>query len=531
MSLLKNINIINKLISNCKKIFINKKIRNVIFFIIISLIFSLSFRQAPIYQSNQHTKFLHGFAKADYGYLRNDWLAKTIDPLPEFSFLVYLTIKFLNEYFFYFYFVIILGVFIYCLLKISDNLFFNDSNKSVKILLFTIIITLHSTLLDSYFFKFFKYKITELLMEKGVAEQYLLGSYFQPCVFGVFLLLSILLFLKERQYLSIIFLAIPSIFHSTYLFSSAILTLTYMIIIYIDKKNLKKVFLLGVFSFILVFPVLVYNLIYLGPTSSEITRQALNIIVNFRIPQHTDLSRWINLDAILKLIIIMIAIIMTKGKKIFLILFVPCLIAVLSIILQLFINNDFIAFLAPWRVSVWLVPLSTSLIISYLINLIFKKINILNIKMINITIYLVCGIIILSHITYGMNGLIKQFNEYLNKDHGQMMNYVNEYKKTSDVFLIPPDLMEFRLNTGVPVFVTYKSHPYKDVELLEWYERIAIAQNIYNNNTKNNCNLIEKLKKEYNITHVVIKKKQFEWNLICAEEIYRDNDYKIYKIK
>jgi len=34
---------------------------------------------------------------------------------------------------------------------------------------------------------------------------------------------------------------------------------------------------------------------------------------------------------------------------------------------------DFIGFLAPWRVSVWLVPISTCIMIGYLISIINNK--------------------------------------------------------------------------------------------------------------------------------------------------------------
>jgi len=103
MNLFKNnFDLINIIINKSKKMFSNIIFKKVLFFVIITLIFGLAYRQAPIYQSNQHTKFLHGLAKADYGYLKNDWLSRTVDPLPEFSFLVFLTAKFLNEYFFYF---------------------------------------------------------------------------------------------------------------------------------------------------------------------------------------------------------------------------------------------------------------------------------------------------------------------------------------------------------------------------------------------------------------------------------------------
>lgn len=30
----------------------------------------------------------------------------------------------------------------------------------------------------------------------------------------------------------------------------------------------------------------------------------------------------------------------------------------------------------------------------------------------------------------------------------------------------------FRLTTGLPIFINWKTHPYKDFEVIEWYEKL-----------------------------------------------------------
>ncbi|HEY62281.1 MAG TPA: hypothetical protein G4N95_06475, partial [Anaerolineae bacterium] len=51
-------------------------------------LFTLAYSQAPLYTSNQNQYFLHGLAKAGYGFLANDWLANTLDSTPVFSLIV-----------------------------------------------------------------------------------------------------------------------------------------------------------------------------------------------------------------------------------------------------------------------------------------------------------------------------------------------------------------------------------------------------------------------------------------------------------
>jgi hypothetical protein len=532
MNLLKNnFRLLNTIIKKSKKIFKNKKIRALIFFLLIMIIFSFTFRQAPIYNQNQHTKFLHGLAQAGYGNLKNDWLANTIDPLPVFTFLIFLTAKFLNKYFFYLHYMIILGVFIFSIFKISDTLFFEDKTNIIKLLFFTIIITLHSVFLDTFFFRIFRYRITALLMENGVAQQHLLGSYFQPCVLGVFLLLSIFIFLKKKPFVAILFLGITSTFHSAYIFSSAILTLTYMIITFIEERNIKKVFLLGLFSLILVLPVLIYNFIYLGPTSQEISNKALDVFVSKRFAVHADPRKWIDIDAILKLIIIFIAALLTRKKRIFLIIIIPLSVGVLSTIFQLFFDNDLIGFLTPWRVSTWLVPLSTSVIVAYLLNLAFSKMHILNLRLVHKILLYCCFFMIFIHVSYGIYGTVKQFDEYVNNDKREMIKYVKENKSINDVYLIPPKLYDFRVNTGAPVFITYKSHPYKDIEILEWHRRVELSKRFYNKSDENKCAVLANIRQDYKITHVILQEEHFDIKFDCLEEIYKDNEYGVYKIR
>jgi hypothetical protein len=45
--------------------------------------------------------------------------------------------------------------------------------------------------------------------------------------------------------------------------------------------------------------------------------------------------------------------------------------------------------------------------------------------------------------------------------------------KNLDQRVISPDLQSFRLATGVPIFVDFKSIPYKDGEVLQWRNHAA----------------------------------------------------------
>jgi len=145
----------------------------------------------------------------------------------------------------------------------------------------------------------------------------MVGRAFQPSVFGVFLIFSIYLFLRNRIYWSVFFLAFSSTLHTAYLFSSGILTLSYMIIIYKEERKLLKPFLIGLFSLILILPVTIHYLIALKATSPELSIKAMDILVNIRIPHHADPKIWLNTAAYLKIILVGIALFIVRKKDSF----------------------------------------------------------------------------------------------------------------------------------------------------------------------------------------------------------------------
>jgi|GEM_PF-115458 len=516
---------------NLLKTKLNKKFFiNLLIVFLLLIVFCMTYRQGPLYRSNQHTKFLHGLAMAGYGNLKNDWTANTIDPLPVFTSIVFIVYKFMHEYVFYILFMVIIAFYIYSISKLNFDIFKYNNNLQ-KLVFFIIFLTLHSTVLfDSLTYKYLHTRLIEWFFENGVADQYLIGRLFQPCVFGVFLLFSIYLFYKERYYISVIFLGVAANIHTAYLFSAAILTLAYMIYILIYKRSFLTSFFIGVISLILVVPIILFNYFYLGPTDPETMKKSLDIIVHFRIPQHSIPLLWINASTFVKIGLISAALFIIRKTRIFLIILIPFITAIVFTIIQIFIKSDFIAFLHPWRVSVWLVPISTGIIIGYLVSLFSKTITGLSVRNKKIA-YIFCGFVLLANFSLGMNGFIKEFKNYLNIDHGPMMNFVEKNKKIDDKYLIPVDMSDFRLNTGAPILITEKTHPYKDVELIEWYDRILLAIKFYDSNTENRNEIIKILKNDYKITSVVLKKKHFFIKSDLLEEYYNDGEYAIRKIK
>src|SRR5262245_50561360 len=85
--------------------------RNLLLFLLGTVLFAAAYTQAPLYYSNQNQYFLHGLARAGDGVLQEDWLANTADPTPIFSGLVAVTATFLHPWAFHVYYALLMGAY------------------------------------------------------------------------------------------------------------------------------------------------------------------------------------------------------------------------------------------------------------------------------------------------------------------------------------------------------------------------------------------------------------------------------------
>ncbi len=511
-------------------------------FIVLALIFGICYTQDPLYTQNQTTKFLFGLANAGVGFLKEDWLANTIDPLPVFSFLVTITYRYLTEYAFYFYYLLLLGLYLYSNIGIVSILYKINRSKLKCLTYLVLILAIHCIHIKLFAFD------TGFHLHSGVAKQYVLGSYFQPSTFGVFLIFSIYAFLRKNNFLAVLALALAATFHPTYISSAGIITLSYMIILYKEEANLKKVILIGAFAFILILPVFSYMYLTFHSTSPEIGEKARSILVNIRIPHHSVPKAWLkDSTAYVQILIVFYATYLVRKTRLFVIMFFPAVIATLLTIIELLIGNNTLAFIAPWRFSAFLVPISTFIITAYFVSALFDKFHkqiIKNKK--NITILSVAILLGLL-----LAGSIKQVDKFTPKGSSipNMMNFVKKTRQAGYQYLIPFDVVntvdvkvdekkeneifnleEFRLYTGVPILVNFKSHPYKDVEVIEWYKRVLIAQRFYESKDNKSCDLLKNIAADYGVTHVVFQINHFYTKCDGLEKHYENKRYLVYRI-
>ncbi|WP_144864772.1 DUF6798 domain-containing protein [Hyella patelloides] len=508
-------------------IFSNKKLL-LLRFLLFATVFSLAYTQEPIYNSpenadgNQNTKFLYGLAQAGLGFLNQDWTANTIDPLPPFTFLVKFTYKYIHhEYAFYLYYGLIMGLYVTSLFGIVNYVYRLEDSLTKILLYLAFFLSIHTVNLEFGTFD------TAWHLHSGVAQQYILGAVLQPCTFGVFILLSIWLALYKRYYWAVLASAFAATFHPAYIFSVAVFTLSYVLFVF--PKDSQKAIAIGFLSLLLVLPIFSYMYFTFPATTPAIKKQAIDIIVNFRISHHSIPEVWLATGiSHLQSLVTIAGLYLIRNTSLFRILLIPFITAFYLTILQVILDNDFIGFIAPWRLSVFLVPISTALIIAAFVSFITKLVG----KQSTINHVLVgISLVIISALT--VQGFDKQIALFQYRGESTpMLNFVKTNKQAEYTYLIPPNsqqLQKFRLYTGVPIFVNKKSHPYKDTEVIEWHNRVIRSNQVYEPK-RNRCQLLQQLDTDYELTHVVAEiENQFSCSFLTT--LYRDRKYVIYTIQ
>ena len=518
------------------------------------ILFCMAYSQAPLYYSNQNQYFLHGFTKTKLGYLEKDWLGNTTDPTPLFSGLVCLSITWLNENIFYIYYAILQGIFLSCAWMI-----FHRKAKAISFdighyaLFSAIFILINSAALRWLSYRLFGHDYPWFL-QAGVAGQYILGAMFQPSNFGVFLLLGLSLFLIEKHISATVFTCLAGILHTTYLLSGAFIILGFQLYLVLDGK-LKKAVLIGLLALLLVAPSVIYAAINFQPSTSEGFKEAQEFLVKFRLPHHCLPGLWLDWIAYLQIVWIMFSIFLLREQKELTVILVPFLLGALLTVLQVATQSNTLALLFPWRISAVLVPLATMVILA-------ESMVLLNPFISNLKALLPSIIVMVTLALLGIAIPALKVGFVINETENAILAHIKTNKTVDDLYLIPVnvpnlaattrgslssdfkpigkkttdsrivpiEMQRFRLYAQAPLFIDFKSIPYKDEDVLEWHRRLLLAQNWQKRLLESKSPELLKELRAQKISHIVTTSK-VELDQTEVELKFSDDYFKLWKIK
>jgi hypothetical protein len=479
------------------------------------LLFGLAYSQSPLYTSNQNQYFLHGFARASIGFLEHDWLANTVDPTPVFTALVQFTIMHLGEALFYLYALTLLGIYSLSLYQIAVQAINFNPNREQRALLVGALILIHSAALRLVLSRTLGGE-WEYLLDGGVAGQRLLGPVLQPSMFGALLLLSIQSFLSGHRLRALVLSSMAASIHATYLLGAALITLSYLYLIWREQRSLRQVIVYGLLALGLVAPAIGYLLSSFIPPSGA----AQQILVEFRLPAHTDPNLWIDITTLVKLGLVGLALAAARKTSLFPILLFSLVIGLGLSLLQFVLDSPGLALLFPWRVSTYLVPLASAILLATLIQRLVKTIPVW-------TSYVgIVSLAALGMISFGLK--LQEQRELASKP---VLEHVQATAGDGDLFLIPPKMQDFRLDSLAPAFADFKSIPYRSDEVLEWHQRNRMLDWFYRDTLADiDCDLVARFRDEYGVTHVLLGPLQMGLECANLTALYDDGSYALMKI-
>jgi hypothetical protein len=499
-------------------------------------LFGLAYAQAPLYTSNQNQYFLHGLAQAGRGNLGQDWLANTADPTPLFTGLVRLTAGLLDERLFYLYFLLLAAVYLHSLWGIADRLFGLSSSRGRSVLFLATFFALHSAGLRIALGRFAGGG-WEYLFDGGVAGQRMLGTVLQPSTFGVLLLLAVDQFLRGRPYRSAAAAAAAALLHPTYLLGAAVLVSSMVWLLYRRERNLRLPLRVGGLALALVLPALIYNARTFLPASPA----ALQILAQVRVPEHAVVAEWIEPAAAVKLAMILLAIYLVRGSPLSGILAVGTGAALLLTAVQLLTGSHSLSLLFPWRITTYLVPLASSVLAGWgartAADWLARGHRSLQPAGLGTgwadpnvprgARALGLAAMALSVVS-GLAWSALQFAQQQADPARRVLAFVELQREPGQVYLIPPRLQDFRLVTGAPAMVDFKSIPYRGDQVLEWYDRLRLADLVYRDRIEQvNCERLGDAAREYGVTHLVLDDDLLGLDCPGLRWLYVDSSYAV----
>lgn len=539
--------------------------QKILFYLLVSVLLVLVYPLDLYFPTgNQCIYFFWGIKNAGFGFLEHDFLAKQADPFPLFSWLVQYSYSLFDSNSFLFWYWLLNLVYVIAFFEIAEDVSKQLSLKLNKVLFTLLFLFANSTIIWGFFFSRFFNLDLRWAWDSGFAEQGVLRGYFQPSVFGVFILLSVALFAKRRFLPAFVSAAAAACFHANYLLVSVVFISVYLLFL-LKEKNYKTAIIGGVVSLAIVLPYLLYVLKNFGISSPETLEYIRN---NIKGHIHFDYKVWMNAEAFLQLVLIGFALWFTRKTTLIFPVIIGLVVLVALTLITYASGSIFLLNLTPWRISVVLVPVAVAVVVVHISSITNSKLSnliisivlsatlsalyfrifgnnsndfILKWRILTLIVFVATFAIVLllekylPHVNFknlsplatmflivclGLSGILHHKNDM--ESEKELMAFVRKNSSEKDQYLVPPEMTDFRLSTGLPVFVD--STIYHSNALSEWDKRIKIANRFF---AASDSVLLDSLMRNCGITHIIAK-ENFDFNI--GKEVFRNNRYAIFEV-
>lgn len=398
--------------------------------------------------------------------------------------------------------------------------------------------------------------------QAGVAGQYILGPGLQPSAFGVLLVASLAAFANGRPVLAGGLAGAAVAMHTTYGLPAGLLVLGYVAALWRTGRP-RTALGVGLLALLVAAPAVGYAAVTFRQTD-PISFDHANFLARFRIPHHAVVGVWFDGVAMAQIAWMTVGLLAVYRTRLFAPLMTMAAGGYALTLAQLALESDRLALLFPWRVSVVLVPVTTAVLAARAARRVPAWLAV------GLLAGLVAGGVAVTALGLGYR---------TNDAERPMLDWVREHAGPGDVYLIPTrgpqggpkargvlsatflppprpeggknlipvDLQRFRLATGAPIYVDFKSVPYSNPELAEWHRRWNTVERWYSepdwdqagpvhpfaepavDGPPRTGGLRDQLRGEC-ITHVVVPRDRPVRGGFL-EPVYADSAYTVYRIE
>jgi hypothetical protein len=216
-----------------------------------------------------------------------------------------------------------------------------------------------------------------------------------------------------------------------------------------------------------------------------------------------------------------------RKTKLLTILLIVTLGTVTLTFLQVVTASKWLAMIFPWRVSVLLVPMGTTILIAAGITKFMDRMK--ESHQVDRWISLFSLLLIIGLMTVGVLRFQIESARQLADPARPMMDFVAAHKSPGDIYMVPSKMEDFRLVTGAPILVDFKSTPDRDADIVEWYERLQWISWFYTG-SDDPCTLLNDIASRYGVTQVVVQRHIGTKVCGSLNVVYEDASYKIYAL-
>lgn len=467
---------------------------------------------------NQFTYFLPGMAAADYGYLSEDWQASAGSPFVVFNAIItgLQAIDFLVG-------VRVIEVLLVLAFALSAQILLQAARPAVPqgrnapylLALLLLLICLFLPMMMHGHAGQRLLGMSDRAIHGTFLKPTYFGMYLQPSEFGILLILAVAMFVARARRWPYVLAAATGVLHQSYLLSGAFLVSAFLAWDVLVSRRWQDALAGGAMALLIAMPIVIYSAARFGAGDPELMARATAILAEIRIPHHAMPTHWFDRVEALKIVVEICgtALAFCVNRRLGFVMAIALGLQLVATAAAMLADSHSLYLMFPWRISTVLMPLAMiatgiSLVRAGLSSPVAGHLAGPIARIVLIALLAAPALFVFTQRVEEFavrssedGGSVAQFRD---ADYLAMIAAVRGDGGPGQVYLHDPGrYASFRLLSGLPAFVDLKSHPYRAMGVIEWWDRYVWAQRIFSGERDCDAALVAEIRAR-GITHVII---------------------------